>query len=276
MKKHLSKSLLASIAVSVPIIATAPIIMSSCSSSEEAYPTATDNLIYTLSEDESYYILDSLDTKKDMSKVVIPETYKNLPVKCIKLGVFANNENLQEIYIPQSIVAIGQSSPFSDLELKNLTTIATLTKNTFVGSKNINKVYVDANNPRYKTINSNIIYVVNDSVQELQNDLTNIVYAYGNVTIPENKNNTTIGDHVFKNCSALKTIVCNQYIKTIGDHAFTNCESLTNIGLPDKSDLTSPDAGLLEINNYAFSNCRALASITLPNTLTKIGNYAFA
>lgn len=57
-------------------------------------------------------------------------------------------------------------------------------------------------------------------------------------------------------------------VAAIGDNAFKNCTSLTTVTFEEGSRL-------LTIGDYAFYHC-GIRDITLPDTVTEIGNYAFA
>jgi hypothetical protein len=55
-------------------------------------------------------------------------------------------------------------------------------------------------------------------------------------------------------------------VTSIGNRAFYNCSSLTSITIPNS---------VTSIGDYAFAYC-SLTSVTIPNSVTSIGNNAFA
>ncbi|MBR5859761.1 MAG: leucine-rich repeat domain-containing protein, partial [Bacteroidaceae bacterium] len=117
------------------------------------------------------------------------------------------------------------------------------------------------------------------------------------MTIP--KSVKSIGDHAFRYCSSLESIVveegntkydsrenCNAIIETesntliagfkstaipnsvttIGSFAFSDCSGLTDITIPNS---------VTAIGNYAFNDCSDLISITIPKSVKSIGKDAF-
>ena len=100
-------------------------------------------------------------------------------------------------------------------------------------------------------------------------------------------NVTSIGDHAFRNCSALTSITIPNSVTSIGSYAFSGCSSL-----PIENNLRYADTYLVEavdktlstysikegtkwIGSTAFSDCSSLKSITIPNSVTSIGQSAF-
>ena len=114
------------------------------------------------------------------------------------------------------------------------------------------------------------------------------------ISIP--KSVTEIGDRAFEDCSSLTSISIPNSVTEIGDGAFTGCSSLRNFSnkfasadgrcLIIDGELTAfAGAGLsnytipnsvTEIGNEAFANCSLLTSVTIPNSVTEIRFMAFA
>ncbi|MDD2469846.1 MAG: leucine-rich repeat domain-containing protein, partial [Bacilli bacterium] len=78
---------------------------------------------------------------------------------------------------------------------------------------------------------------------------------------------TSIGDHAFRDCSGLESIVLPAGVTHIGERAFQDCSSLKSIELP---------AGVTSIGDHAFRGCCGLESIVLPAGVTHIGKSAFS
>ncbi len=93
-------------------------------SSGENLKKPTEGLKYTLSYDETYYVLSGIGTAAD-SNIVIPDEYNGLPVKMID-GAFAECKNITSVTIGGNLTRIG-SYAFYDCE--NLTSI------TYKGTK---------------------------------------------------------------------------------------------------------------------------------------------
>lgn len=85
------------------------------------------------------------------------------------------------------------------------------------------------------------------------------------ITFAEGSQLTSIGEHAFDTCSALKSIALPDGFKTIGEAAFADCKALKTV-----------EAGnsLEEISTEAFKRS-GLESINLPATLKTIGKDAF-
>lgn len=64
----------------------------------------------------------------------------------------------------------------------------------------------------------------------------------------------------------IQKVTIDDDVTTIGDHAFYECTALKEINIPE---------GLSSVGNYAFYGCREIAELTIPESVTNIGNYAF-
>ena len=106
---------------------------------------------------------------------------------------------------------------------------------------------------------------------------------------------TEIGEEAFSDFPLLASITIPNSVTEIGDGAFTGCSSLRNFsnkfasadgrcliidgeltafagdGL---SNYTIPNS-VTEIGNEAFANCSSLTSVTIPDSVTEIGEQAF-
>ena len=74
-----------------------------------------------------------------------------------------------------------------------------------------------------------------------------------------------IGDNGFRACKNLKSIEFKDGLQYIGNSAFDS-SGLTQLTLPDS---------LTSLGNGAFANCTSLTKLTLPDSLTSIGDGAF-
>lgn len=80
------------------------------------------------------------------------------------------------------------------------------------------------------------------------------------------ENLTSLPDHMFSNCRALRTVTLPESLKEIDEYCFSNCEHLSDITLPERLEV---------IGRSAFFVCTSLESINFPESLTKIEGYAF-
>ena len=251
----------------------------------------SEGLAYELSGDETYYIVLGIGSCVD-SKVVIPSTYKNKPVKEIKAKAFLECDNLTSINIPDSVTSIGDSAFGGCNNLQEITL-------PFVG--------------RSKTKDTFLGYLFGAS--ESTENSKYVPKSLKKVTITKA---TSIGAFAFSGCSSLTSITIGNSVTSIGWYAFEDCSSLTSITIPNSvtsirsyafsgcSSLQyniydnakylgnnyNPYLVLVEAINkdiinctinsnikiicsYAFSGCESLTRITIPNSVKSIGEHSF-
>ncbi len=80
----------------------------------DAAPDDEDGLAYTLSEDETYYIVTGIGNYEG-TELVIPAQYKGLPVKEIADSAFYDNDTITKLVISEGITVIGISA-FGDCD----------------------------------------------------------------------------------------------------------------------------------------------------------------
>ena len=111
---------------------------------------------------------------------------------------------------------------------------------------------------------------------------------------------TVIGDRAFSGCSGLTSVTIPTGVTSIGVGVFSNCSDLISINVASgnthyssidgvlyncvqdtlilcpeaKTSVTIPNS-VTSIGDYAFAGCRGLTSVTIPNSVTSIGDYAF-
>ena len=55
----------------------------------------------------------------------------------------------------------------------------------------------------------------------------------------------TLGDHVFSNCTGLKSVTISKSVKTIGEEIFESCTSLENVTVDSGNTVFSSANGIL-------------------------------
>ncbi len=65
----------------------------------------------------------------------------------------------------------------------------------------------------------------------------------------------------------IKHVVIEEGITTLGNYLFKNCTAIESVELP---------ASLTEINNYVFQGCTSLKEVILPDNVTRIGSNSFS
>lgn len=83
------------------------------------------------------------------------------------------------------------------------------------------------------------------------------------VTIPDGV--VTIGEYAFNSCIGLRSVSIPDTVTFMGEYAFYNCRWLSEVRLSN---------GLKTISPYTFKNC-TLESVVIPHGVTEIGAHAF-
>ena len=114
-----------------------------------------------------------------------------------------------------------------------------------------------------------------------------------NVTIPDTV--TEIGYSAFEDCKQLSSVSLSSNLTELGSGAFLNCSSLTSIRIPKSLEsaysgitVDGPfdgctalknvelESGMTKIPTDLFNGCPGFTTITIPDTVTEIGEAAFA
>lgn len=232
-----------------------------------------------LSSDGTYYIVQEghLSSKKE---IVIPESYKGLPVKEIASGAF-REDKMQTLVIPSTIEKIGD---YAFYKCENLTDLYYNAKNVkdltedsnvfgFVGKEGEFTLHVGST---VKRIPSYLFYLETSSIEGIE--LTNIIF---------NEGCEEIGEYSFIWLDKLKEVHFPSTLKKIESHAFA-CTGLIDVKIPNNVESIGPSAfassdlkkvdignGVKVIGDNAFNSCSDLEEITLGSNLTKVEKWAF-
>ena len=253
----------------------------SCEATEDPIPTV-GNLTMTLSG-SAYSVT---NCKSSATSVVIPSSYKGLPVTAIGYSAFNACASLTSVTIPSSVTSIANQV---------LNYCASLTS-----------ISVDPGNPSYSSVEGLLLSKDGTVLIEAPGGLTSVsipssvtsIGAYAlshcakltSVIIPSSV--TSIGASAFQTCAKLSSITIHNSVTIIGTGAFSSCSSLTSVTIPssvtsiganaftDCAKLTSVSfdspSSVTSIADRAFYNCASLTSVTIPNSVTSIGAYVFA
>lgn len=183
--------------------------------------------------------------------------------------VFANCENMKNLYIAGSLNTIKESAfkGCVGLEKVIVSDIAAWCGISFTS------YYGDGNQSNPLFYAQHLYSDENTEIKELK--------------IPEGV--TSIGNIAFINCKSITSVSFPSTLKTIGDMAFMYCDSLTSVDIPEGvteinaafwrcTNLTTVKlpTTLTNISSSAFTGCKALNSINIPSNVTSIGSNAFA
>lgn len=224
------------------------------------------------------------------TKVVIPKTYLDLPVKSIANQAFLSS-NATEILLPEGLETVGDSAfmssrvktvylpstlkrignnAFYETPLDKLTLPAGLEKigaGAFYGTQLVEVDIPAGIRTLGGSIFSNAISLtkvtIADGYTEIPSAMFNGCFNLSSVKLPSTL--LTIKSSAFKGCTSLQTVVIPNSLTSIGDYAFDGC-GFSEIYLPDT--VTSIEQG-------AFANCQNLNSITIPKDITTLETDVF-
>ena len=225
---------------------------------------------YTLNADRQSYSVTGIGSYT-ASDLIIPDTYKGLPVTRIGNSAFYDLDNITSVIIPNTVTSIGERA-FQDC--KNLATVTlsnqliTIEKFAFVYCESLEDIEL----PKTLTSIGEMAFgycktfkeiTIPEGVTEIPIRAFRSCFALETVYLPDTI--TSIDTSAFDTCWALKNINIPACVKIIPDYAFYDCTSLTSIIIPD---------GVTTIEYQAFYNS-GITSITIPDSVTNIGERAF-
>ena len=151
---------------------------------------------------------------------------------------------------------------FVDCDLKYVRipkSIENIQSFAFSGCENIEKLIVDDDNPKFKSVDG-IIFSADGSI------LYKLPATYGKTTYVIPFGVKQIAKYAFHDCTTITQVIVPETVETIEDKGFS-CESLKTI--------TIEGNGLKSIGQWSFSHCESLTKINIPESVTYIGKYAF-
>lgn len=209
--------------------------------------------------------------------------------------VFASDQNIQKVIIPECVTHIGDNA-FSDcrrlklvLNYGRLNIVAGNYDNgsvagnaIYVAGRSDDADYADVNGVRFVHCNDNWTAVWNVDATRLE--LNGFTYNGKTVSsfdidarafegdariiyVEIGSAVSRLGEAAFNSCTSLQTLIINNpAFGEIPAYAFSYCFNLQTVQL---------SSGITKIGDSAFRNA-GITSVALPSTLTEIGAYAFA
>ena len=234
----------------------------------------TEGLEYTLSSDETYYIVTGIGTAS--GDIIIPDTHEGLPVSYIGSSAFRDCSNLTSIEIPAGVTSIGQQAFDSCSNLESV---------TFAEGRQLTSIGWYA----FQDCSSLMSIEIPAGVTSIGYSAFDGCSSLTSIEIPAGV--TSIGSYAFSVCISLTSIEIPARVTSIGYHAFYYCSNLESVTFAEGSELTSIGsgafrgcsslqsieipAGVTSIGSYAFEDCSSLTSIEIPAGVTSIGRFAF-
>ena len=239
---------------------------------------ASQGLEFELNTDGNSYYVKKVGTCTD-NDIVIPSTYKGLPVTSIGTFAFSYCYNVTSVVIPDSVTSIGYAAfvycnslssviipdsvktieghGFYGCNLKSVTISEHLTsigRAAFNGSTSLERINVDENNPNYKSIEGNL-YSKDGKIL--------MSYALGkqdeSFTVP---NTVEIIDGAFHKSTHIKNIIILDGVTNIGGCSFDQ-STLESIVIPKS---------VVSIGEMVFMSCDLLTSVNYAGTVEQWNN----
>ena len=155
----------------------------------------TSDFIFTLNEDGKSYSVKASNISE--TSIVIPSTYKGLPVTKIEDNGFSKNKSLISVYIPGSIKAIGKNAfslceNLADVTIEN--GVESIGESAFSSSK-ITSI------------------IIPNSVKSIERDAFSVCRLLSSVTLGSGLE--SIGKSAFEHCSSLTQITIPKSVALI-------------------------------------------------------------
>ena len=235
----------------------------------------TEGVVYDVSTDGTY--AEVLAYNGTAKRVVIAESYKDLPVRRIYNEAFENS-SITSVVIPDSVTSIGSYAFYNCTGLTSVTigdSVESIGSSAFYYCSSLTSVTIP------------------DSVTSIGSSAFRDCSSLTSVTIPDSV--TSIGSSAFQYCSRLTSVTIPDSVTSIGEYAFSSCNSALYteynygtyvgdsenpysvlIGLTNKNFSTydiNEDTKIIAAN--VFEGCARLNSIVIPDSVVSIGSSAF-
>lgn len=257
--------------------------------------------------------LDVYQNYEDIESIILPDSVKEIS-RLYFSGDFCDGISVKEIYIPESVEAIGEYAfAFCKMikEIRIPKSVTYIANNAFYMCDSLEKIVVDSENPVYHSEGNCIIHTESRAVvcgcnhSVIPNGITGIgdgafcsCRILDGISVPEGV--TVIGNRAFAGCASFTELYIPKSVEIIGDGAFANCAALEKISVSpentayhDKNgclihtesktilrgcngSVIPDDGSVINIGAGAFEHCEKLSEIRIPDCILSIGEYAFA
>ena len=229
-------------------------------------------LVFVMNEDKKSYTLDDIGTCTD-STVIVPATFKDLPVTKIGEGAFEMCIGISSVVLPETIEEIETDAFYDCAALQAVEFSPNLTKigdNAFAMCLSLQMLDLPEG---LKTVGANAFagcaslrtVILPDTVTTVGEGAFALCTELMDVFL--SKNLTAIPKNSFAGCTRLVEISIPDSVETVGESAFTACARLTKVEMT---------GGVKYIDLGAFAGCRRLSYISIPETLKTLGSGVFS
>ena len=231
-------------------------------------------LEYSLNTDEKGYTVVGIGYCED-TDLVIPATYRGLPVTAIGSNAFESVRSFKSVSIPASVTTIGEYA-FAHCGVTSVTfatnsQLTTVDRYAFFSSSSLQSIALPdgvttIGVAAFNGCNNITSISIPDSITTIENralDFNSSAFTvYNNAKYLGNSTNPYL---VLVRATDTSITTCNIHTdaKLIYAFAFTDCTLLTSVTIPDSVTI---------IGNSVFYKCDALESLIIGSGVTSIGN----
>lgn len=221
------------------------------------------------------------------SNIIIPETYREVPVSEIGSSAFKDCDTIKSVKLHNNIITIGDEAFSNCVFLENIQIpISTLhiSETAFIGCVSLTKVSTSAALAKILAQQlTNLQKVIVTSGNSIAESTFSNCQTLLNIDLPASL--TSIEKNAFLNCKNLSEIIIPNSVTSIGDNAFTGCDNLNILHASSKiSSIIAKQSNNIKelyitsgnyIESFAFYSCQTITNVILSNSIVKIQNNAF-
>lgn len=228
---------------------------------------ATRTIIESDSDGNEITYLSIIGVKnKNIEKMIIPSSKDGIEIRRIEVGAFSGCKNLQEIYIPETVITIDRNaSSNSDTGVNDVKEYS-----PFTNLENLSKIEVSENNKFFKVIGNCLLE--NSTTGESKDD--NVVCGWGKVDL-SSLDIAQLASSCFRKCTSITSIALPHTINNIGDFAICELPKLEYCEI--ENDLNNPSIYKVQDNClYAMDQIVCgWGNVTIPPEVNYISDYSF-
>lgn len=208
--------------------------------------------------------------------IVIPATYSidengklisgtAYEIKTIGTRCFANNNLIESIYIPDTIISIEERAFYNCAKLStiNITqNIKSIGNDAFESCPKLNTITKNGKSGLIIEENKNLSsFTIPNTIVKLEDNSFANWTNLSSISIGTNIN--YIGNNAFAHCNNLSRVSIGSSLNYLGNSAFADCEKLTSLTTSDNS------------NCISFAPNQSISSFVVPLSVTSIHNEFF-